>query len=194
MRIVNLAPGADTETNEPPAWRRMLDGAIDAAAVRWDREVERPAHALQVSLLDAAAALVSSQVEAATVAAVAADIVSADPVVEVVAEAVPAPVAEAVVELVAEPVAEPVAEAMPVAAIWAAVVEPVVEPVAEAVPALKPKRVRKPRPRKSKIKTEAAPPSVDPEIPAALAVGIETPSDAGAPFWDAPDASPTGAQ
>ena len=165
MRIVNLAPGADTETNEPPAWRRMLDGAIDAAAVRWDREVERPAHALQVSLLDAAAALVSSQVEAATVAAVAADIVSADPVVEVVAEAVPAPV-----------------------------VEPVVEPVAEAVPALKPKRVRKPRPRKSKIKTEAAPPSVDPEIPAALAVGIETPSDAGAPFWDAPDASPTGAQ
>lgn len=193
MRIVNLAPGADTETNEPPAWRRMLDGAIDAAAVRWDREVERPAHALQVSLLDAAAALVSSQVEAATVAAVAADIVSADPVVEVVAEAVPAPVAEAVVELVAEPVAEPVAEAMPVAE-PAPVVEPVVEPVAEAVPALKPKRVRKPRPRKSKIKTEAAPPSVDPEIPAALAVGIETPSDAGAPFWDAPDASPTGAQ
>ena len=156
MRIVNLAPGADTETSEAPAWRLMLDGAIDAAAVRWDREVERPAHALQVSLLDAAAALVSSQVEAATVAAVAADIVPAEPVVEVVAEAV--------VEAVPAPVAEPVVEAAP-----------------------KPKRVRKPRTRKSKVKAEPpAPPSVDPEIPAVLAVGIETPADAAAPFWDAP--------
>jgi outer membrane biosynthesis protein TonB len=172
MRIVNLAPGADTETSEAPAWRRMLDGAIDAAAVRWDREVERPAHALQVSLLDAAAALVSSQVEAATVAAVAADIVPTEPVVEPVAEVAPAEPAEP-----AEPVAEPA-----------------VEPVAPA-PAPKPKRVRKPRARKSKIKTEpAAPPSVDPEIPAVLAVGIETPADAAAPFWDAPADAPAGAQ
>ncbi len=174
MRIVNLAPGADTDTdtNEPPAWRLMLDGAIDAAAVRWDREVERPAHALQVSLLDAAAALVSSQVEAATVAAVAADIVPAEPVVEVVAEAV----VEAVPAPVAEPVVEAVVEAVPA---------PVAEPVVEAAP--KPKRVRKPRTRKSKVKAEPpAPPSVDPEIPAVLAVGIETPADAAAPFWDAP--------
>ena len=66
--------------------------------------------------------------------------------------------------------------------------EPAVEaPAVEVVEPVKPKRKR--RSRKSKVKADAPaePPKVDPEIPAALQVGLETaPPDDGADFWQEP--------
>jgi len=169
-------PTPNHDTRRPPLWRLMLDGAIDASAVTWDRRVKAPAVALQVALLEEAAALLRQTIEPAPVEVVeAADTVQA---VEVV-EAEP-------VQLDAEPVVEAPAVVEPEE------VEPVVEPeeveqVAEVVEPVKPKRKR--RSRKSKVKADAPaePPQVDPEIPAALQVGLDTaPADGGADFWQEP--------
>ena len=95
MKVTNLAPdyAGRHDLDDPPTWRLMLDGAIDAAAVRWDREIERQAHALQAQLLVGAAALVVNQVDRETVAAVAERIAPAAPVEPDEVEAVePAPV------------------------------------------------------------------------------------------------------
>jgi outer membrane biosynthesis protein TonB len=210
MKITNLAPDYDGrhDLDDPPTWRLMLDGAIDAAAVRWDREIERQAHALQAQLLVGAAALVVSHVDRETVAAVAERIAPPAPVEPDEVEAVePAPVEEvpAAEPAPAEPApAEPTPEPAPVEAapVEAAPAEPAQvqlveaapapepEPEPEPEPAPKPKRKRASRARKSKVKADAPaePPTVDPEIPAALEVGLDTP---GAPdgdaFWQEPD-------
>ena len=175
------------DTRQPPLWRLMLDGAIDASAVSWDRAVKRPAVALQVALLEEAAALLRQTIEPAPVEVVdevaepAVEAVEAEPVVERRARIarsgrglqaeVEAVEAEPVVEEVEpEPEPEPVVEAA----------EPEPEPV-------KPKRKR--RSRKSKVKADAPaePPQVDPEIPASLQVGLDTAAGDGADFWQEPE-------
>ena len=155
------------DTRRPPLWRLMLDGAIDASAVTWDRRVKAPAVALQVALLEEAAALLRQ-----TMAPLPVDGVEPEEVEPVVEPVVEAPAAD-------EP-AEP-----------AEVVEP--EEVEQAAEPVKPKRKR--RSRKSKVKADAPPaepPKVDPEIPAALQVGLDTAAaDDGADFWDEPQTDQT---
>lgn len=169
-------PTPNYDTRRPPLWRLMLDGAIDASAVTWDRAVKRPAVALQVALLEEAAALLRQTIEPPPVEVVepVVDPAAVQPDAEPVVEAPAVVEAEEVEPEEVEPVVEPA--------------EPAVEaPAVEVVEPVKPKRKRRSRRSKVKADAPAEPPKVDPEIPAALQVGLETaPPDDGADFWQEP--------